>query len=57
MSRLKGISVIEVIEVVVLEGEGVPGDPTRNVTYYYDRNGTVLAKCDHWDKERGWKDE
>lgn len=35
-------------EVEVREGEGIPGDPVRIVTYYADDEGNTLAVRDTW---------
>lgn len=42
----RGCRVIEVIECVTLEGEGVEGSPLREVRTYTDLNGNILARVD-----------
>jgi hypothetical protein len=44
-------SVIEVIRLNVVEGDGVEEDPCRNVTYFYSLDGTPLARVDTWWEE------
>lgn len=43
---VRDVRVREVIEVVFLRGEGVEDDPVRQVTAYYDPDGTRLAERD-----------
>lgn len=43
---------MEVIRVIVLEGDGVEGNPYRRVTYYYYVTGEVLARNDEWENEQ-----
>lgn len=38
---------VQVVEVVFLRGAGVPGDPVRQITAYYDEAGELLAERDH----------
>lgn len=38
--------VIQVIEVRFVRGEGVTGDPVRQVIVYYDLQGAMLAEYD-----------
>lgn len=42
-SNCRGAKLTFVIEVTVLEGEGVEGDPMREARYYYDAQGKLLA--------------
>ena len=47
--RMRSAGVVEVLEVVVCEGEGnghPPGEIFREVTYYYGKDGALLAKND-----------
>jgi hypothetical protein len=38
--------VIQVVEVKSIIGEGVTGDPVRQITEYYDFDGTRLARTE-----------
>lgn len=44
-------SVIEIIRLVIVEGEGIEGDPCRSVTYFYSFDGRLLAREDEWWEE------
>lgn len=46
MTRCKEAKTIEVLKVVVIEGSGIVGDISRNVTYYYSKDGHLLAFSD-----------
>jgi len=37
---------VRVIEVVTKRGAGIPADPVRDVTTYYDEDGKLLAEAD-----------
>ena len=43
--------VIEVICLIVVEGEGIEEDPCRSVIYYYALDGELLARVDTWWEE------
>lgn len=38
--------VMQVIKTVSVTGEGVAGDPVREVIHYWDTDGTLLAEVD-----------
>lgn len=40
--------IIEVIETVANRGAGVEGDPVRDVTQYWTKDGDFLAERDPW---------
>jgi hypothetical protein len=46
MTHLKGSQVVEVIQSITLEGEGVAGDPCRDVLWYHSKDGQLLAVTD-----------
>ena len=46
------VRVIEVISVEIAEGAGTEESPARRVIYYYDRQGSVLARVDKWEEEK-----
>lgn len=43
---------VELTKVVTLEGAGVPGDPAREVTWYFDDAGELLWKHDCIEQDR-----
>jgi hypothetical protein len=45
-SPVMTVQVIEVIQVVAVRGEGIPGDPCRHATEYFDKCGNFLAEYD-----------
>jgi len=45
------VTVMEVIRVEIVEGEGIETSPVRRVLYYYARDGRVLARVDEWEQE------
>lgn len=47
-SRCTSAKVIQVVEVNVVEGRGLEGDPTRNVVQYWSMEGKKLAVRDEW---------
>ena len=49
--NIEGVKVMEVIEVVSCEGSGKENDPSRLVTFYYSKEGELLAKKDVWKEE------
>lgn len=51
------VSIIEVVKVMVSQGSGVVGDPARMVTYYFDKEGNLLATKDDWYENEGFGDE
>lgn len=52
LGRLDGAAVKQVIAVETLKGDGVGGGSiARRVVYYYDLDGTFLAKADEWDED------
>lgn len=46
MERIDGAKMIDVIEVILVRGEGTQQDPLRKVLQYYDKNGNLLAEND-----------
>lgn len=49
MQRLNGpnsVKVISVIEVKAKRGLGIEGDPVREITQYWDKEGNLLAERD-----------
>mgnify|MGYP000612660983 CR=1 FL=1 len=65
MERLGGpnsVKVISVIEVKAKRGFGIKGDPVREITQYWDKDGNFLAERDdepqmlceqaQWESER-----
>lgn len=52
MNRVRDVQVIEVIRVVYIEGEGVPGDPVREIVAYYSPEGLRLAEYDEWAEKK-----
>lgn len=48
--------VIQVVQVVTLEGEGLDGDPARLVTNYFDLDGKWLAVNDPFAIEPAIRD-
>ncbi len=46
LENFRSARVVEVVVVEVLEGQGTLDDVFRIITYYLDREGTVLAKRD-----------
>lgn len=49
--KFHGSELIEVVKTTVIEGEGVAGDPFREVIYYSDLDGDELAKHDPYKGE------
>ncbi len=49
--RFHGSELIEVIKTTVVEGEGVIGDPAREVIYYFTPDGEELAKHDSFPRD------
>jgi hypothetical protein len=41
----------EVVEVIFLRGEGIEGDPVREITAYFsaDSDGVLIAERDSWE--------
>lgn len=65
MERLDGpnsVKLISVIEVKAKRGLGIEGDPVREITQYWDKDGNFLAERDdepqmlceqtQWESER-----
>lgn len=50
--NVKGVRVIEVIEVTSLTGKGVEGDPVRELIQHYSMSGNLLAERDTWEERR-----
>ena len=48
VDRCKLAKVIQVVEVHVVEGKGIKGDPTRLVVQYWSMDGKKLAEYDEW---------
>lgn len=46
---------VELLEVVVVEGLGEVNSPKRRVTYYYRPDGTQVARRDQWEEEESGK--
>jgi hypothetical protein len=44
--NIESVRIVEVIEIEVIRGAGVEGDPIRPVYHYYDKNGIKLAERD-----------
>jgi hypothetical protein len=42
------IELVEVVAVTYVVGEGLRGDPARNVVDYHSRGGDFLARRDAW---------
>lgn len=45
-SRFRGSQVMEVVRTVICEGDGTEENVAREVTYYSDVDGNLLAKVD-----------
>jgi len=43
---------VEVLRVEVIEGNGTNGMPVRLVTYWHERDGTLIARDDKWERSR-----
>jgi hypothetical protein len=41
---------VTLTRVVVAEGMGVDGNPVREVTYWYDDDGWLIARRDGWEE-------
>lgn len=52
LPRMRSAKTVQLLEIVVAEGEGNSGDPVREVTYYFRPNGDVVARCDDWKSQR-----
>ena len=46
-SNFRGVQIVEVLKVVVNEGEGVEGDPIVRTTYSYTKDGYLIGHNDH----------
>lgn len=46
--RVDGCSVVNVLVVMVLRGEGTKDDPGRTVYKYYSTKGDFLFELDNW---------
>lgn len=42
---------VELLQVVVVEGTGVEPDPKRQVVYYFRPDGSLAARYDKWEEE------
>jgi hypothetical protein len=49
LSPVNNARVIQVVEVVSIIGEGVKGDPIREVIEYFDFDGVILARHNYGD--------
>ena len=45
---IRSIGVIQVIETKTVIGLGVPSDPVREITQYWDMDGNLLAEADEF---------
>ena len=50
-SSFRGATIEEVIRVSVNEGDGTHDDPIRRVTYWYQKDGTLIAHNDEADRQ------
>ena len=48
------VSVVEVIHVVAMRGDGSPQNPARPVDFYYAKNGDLLATFDRINGPPDW---
>lgn len=47
---MRSAKIVEVIVTVSLEGEGVEGDPCREITRYWTKDGNLIAEKDPVNK-------
>jgi hypothetical protein len=47
---------VTLTRVVVAEGMGVDGNPVREVTYWYDDDGWLIARRDGWEEAQDSKE-
>lgn len=46
--HVREVKMMEVIHVVLFEGEGTTENPARLIDEYYSKEGTLLATKDEW---------
>ena len=52
ISNVDEVKIIQVIEVKSIVGKGIAGDPCRQITEYYNLDGTLLARYNNKEELR-----